>query len=81
MAIYFPNKKPKRKIQQKHSQLAEIDDLIEMLQPERKNPIKKKIISTLRSKSNLIGNLSKKQLSKSPTIVIKHNSQNYDIPI
>ena len=81
MSIYFPIKKSKKKFQKRNSQLAEINDLIEMLQPELKSPIKKTIISTLRSKIKLTNILSKKQLSKSPTNICQQTSHNNSVSI
>ena len=48
----------------KNSQLAEVNELLQMLRPEINSPITRKIVSNLRSKISLKKFSSKKQLSK-----------------
>lgn len=64
-SIYFSPQK-KRKSPKHKSNFAEVEQLLKLLKPEVKIPVKKKIITTLRSKSDLTRTLSRRKLSKSP---------------
>lgn len=76
LSIYLPNRRSKKSNSPKQTQLAGVDDLLVLLKPEVRNPIKTRVTSNLRSKNNLNKTLSKRQLSKSPVAFGLSASQN-----
>lgn len=78
MSIYLSHKRSKKRIIQKSSQLAEVNDLLILLKPELKNPVKTRVMSNLRSKINLNRTISRRMMSKSPenfAVSISQNSE------
>ncbi|OMJ85059.1 hypothetical protein SteCoe_13714 [Stentor coeruleus] len=65
VSIYFSPQKKKKSPKCK-SNFAEVEQLLKLLKPKVKIPVKKKITTTLRSKSDLTKTLSRRKLSKSP---------------